>query len=203
MKYYTQSLDNRLKVMAELNITSAAYDVLLCLWLAQEEEGQIKYLKLWKEANSGPKLIEALQELKDKHILLKDFIVPKVGDSPDWKNIPINKTRLKTFIRHSNSLGSELFNAYPDCTAINGKTVILKNIGNFFEDLDAMYFKYGKAIGFSVEKHREIMEIVEHAANCGCINVGIEKFIRGEMWNAFANMIENGVLNKDVEISFV
>jgi hypothetical protein len=44
---------------------------------------------------------------------------------------------------------------------INGKIVSLKNISKIFRDLNELYFKYASIIKHNVNKHKEILDILE------------------------------------------
>jgi hypothetical protein len=78
----------------------------------------------------------------------------------------------------------ELFEAYPVCTNINGRTFSLRNITKNFKDLDDMCWQYGRMIKFDQRKHEEILELLEYAKENDLIHSGICDFILSQGWLA-------------------
>ena len=77
------------------------------------------------------------------------------------EEIEFNSNFLKKYFKLTGQLGQELYNAYPSYMYINGKIVSLKNISKIFKDLNELYFKYASIIKHNVNKHKEILDILE------------------------------------------
>lgn len=97
------------------------------------------------------------ESLKKKGVILKNYnpsaYIPE--------EIEFNSNFLKKYFKLTGQLGQELYNAYPSYMYINGKIVSLKNISKTFRDLNELYFKYASIIKHNVNKHKEILDILE------------------------------------------
>jgi hypothetical protein len=74
-------------------------------------------------------------------------------------------------------LGQELFDAYPSYIQISGKLAPLRGISRQFHSLDEFFFHYSVQIGHSIEKHQEVMEILNWAKQNHKITTGILDFV--------------------------
>lgn len=80
---------------------------------------------------------------------------------------------------NANFAFEEFFEAYPNSTMIDGKAAFLKAV-----DPDVVAERYKKAIKNSAVKHAEIMEIIAYAKENNLINMRVDKFVMGKLWEA-------------------
>lgn len=76
-------------------------------------------------------------------------------------DVVFNKAFMKSFMKHSDILGQELWEAYPDFTISRGVKYSWKNIAKSFNSQSDFFFFYAKEIGNNVEKHNEILDLVK------------------------------------------
>jgi hypothetical protein len=86
-----------------------------------------------------------------------------------------------------------LWSKYPDEIYINGKYVSLKNISKRFISLDQFYFWYASTIGHSIDKHNQIIQILDWAKSNELIHISIIEFVASQKWLEFKSMKENGI----------
>lgn len=165
--------------------------VLLILQDENDEELFSRYIKTLKE--SGINLREFILELQGKEVILKSYKVPKQGNTFDPFTIPINKNFIKNLYKCSFELGKELFEVYPQFGTINGSLVGIRSVSKKFDSLEDAYFKYGKAIGWSVERHNHIIELVRWANENHLINYTLASFIVDNRWHEL-EALKNGDL---------
>ena len=79
---------------------------------------------------------------------------------------------------------------------INGKIVSLKNISKIFRDLNELYFKYASIIKHNVNKHKEILDILEWAKSQDLVTVSLPEFIISCKWNEYKELRDKGVQGK-------
>lgn len=196
------SIKRKLEIMNSYNLTSENFDLIQMLFMAQEEEGHGEYLGQWFKIHGVDKFRSNLKELQEKGIILKSYKIPEKGQQFDPDNVEFNKTFMKAYYKHSGDMGGELFSIYPSFVNINGKACSLKNISKYYSSLDDFFFAYGKAIKFDPIKHEEILELVKSASKLGLLHYGILEFVTSQKWLTLAEEIENGIMNRDVEIKF-
>lgn len=185
--------------MSNHNLTSENLDLVLALFMAQDEESHPEFLTSWFKIHGSESLIQNIEELKDKNIILKQYKTPNKGDKFDPNDIEFNKNFLKSYLKHSGEMGFELFSKYPSFTNINGKVVSLKNISKYFSSLDDFFFSYGKAIKFNPERHKEVLSLLDKAIELNIIHYGILEFVVSQKWITLKEEVENGVLNYDTK----
>lgn len=162
------------------------------IFLAQE--GHSEYLSKYfgqMSLKGAPR--DTLVSLQEKGIINKSYKIPEKGNVFNPLDIDFNKLFLKSYLQHSYDMGMELFQNYPMFTIINGKQFSLKNIGKVFKNIDDFAFAYGKAIGFNIEKHNEILELLEWAKEVNIINFGITEFLASMKWLEFKELKESGL----------
>ena len=196
------SLERRLSIMTEYNLTSNEFDLIQVIFMAQEEEGNSQYLYQWFQIHKSEVLSETLIGLQNKGIILNSYKIPKKGESFSPDDIVFNKNFTKNYLKHSGELGAELFNAYPSFVNINGKAASLKNISKYYQSLDDFFFSYGKAIKFNPVKHNEIIELVEKAKDLNLLHYGILEFVVSQKWLTLEAELENGIMNTNMEVKF-
>jgi hypothetical protein len=119
--------------------------------------------------------------------------MPKEGETLKYTDIPINKNFVKKFIRESNQIGKEFFDAYPPFIYINGKMASIKNItkaGLF--SIDEFCFFYGRQLKLSSVKHERVMEALEYGKEHNLINYSILEFIASQKWNEIEYIRSSG-----------
>lgn len=164
--------------MATFNLT--AEELLLCYltFLARDEEDHTEYFTRWFSNGGQTRLRDLFNSLKEKGIIHKNYN-PSTYNPND---IEFNKNFIKGWIKNSGQLGQELFSAYPPFVNINGRMCSLRNISKKFNSLDEFYFYYSTAIGHSVEKHKEVMEILEWGKNTNNIKYSCLEFVASKKW---------------------
>ena len=76
----------------------------------------------------------------------------------------------------------------------------LKNYAKKFNSEEDFYFYYGKAIGWKLEKHLEVIELIKWAKdnNCTLLNMNIADFTISKMWRSIKELKEgDGVMQFD------
>lgn len=136
---------------------------------------------------------DTMLSLQEKGIINKSYKIPEKGKTFNPLDIDFNKNFMKSYLQHSYDMGMELFMNYPPYMIINGKQFSLRNIAKSFKNLDDFAFAYGKAIKFDVEKHKEIIELVEWAKEVNILNFGIIEFITSLKWLELKELKENGL----------
>lgn len=171
--------------MEKYRLTAEETMLIELLFLASIEEEHPEYL--YKYLNlpiEKTDLRELLISLQNKGVILKSYKIPNKGDSFDPESIEFNSNFLKSYRKFSGELGSEFFDAYPSTAVINGSVTSLKNFSKVFKDEEEMFFYYGKNVGWNLEKHQHVLELIQWAKenNCNILNTNIGHFIRSKLW---------------------
>lgn len=175
------SINREIEFMIKYQLTADELFLFKLIFYAQEEHPE--YLSEFFSQNQlGKTIIELLQSLQEKGIINQSYTLPKVGDVFEPEEIEFNKNVLNSFMKHSQDLGMELFEAYPPYTVINGKTFSLRNIGKSFKSFDDYCWEYGKAIKFNPKKHQEILNLIEWAKDNNQLNNGLDAFVISRQW---------------------
>lgn len=152
--------------------------------LYQDEENKelfSKYFKVLKQNNIN--IRELLVSLQTKQVILKSYRIPKEGEALDPLEIQFNKNFIKFIYKCSFELGKELFENYPQFGSINGCVISLRGVSKKFDSLEDAYYRYGKNIGWSFEKHNHIIELLKWAnEHDGIINQSLASFIINNGW---------------------
>ena len=175
--------------MATYNLSADELLLIYLTFLARDEENHPEYFTRWFSNGGQSKLRDLFNSLKDKGIIHKNY--NPATYNPD--DIEFNKTFIKSWIKNSGELGQELFDKYPSYIQINGKLAPLRSISKQFHSLDEFFFHYSVQIGHSIEKHKEVMEILEWAKQNHKINSGILDFVSSRKWNDLKELKEKGI----------
>ena len=162
------------------------------VFLAQE--GHPEYLSKYfsqMPLKGAPR--DTMLSLQEKGIINKSYKIPEKGQTFNPLDIDFNKNFMKSYLQHSYDMGMELFMNYPAFIIINSKQFSLKNIAKSFKNLDDFAFAYGKAIKFDVEKHKEILELLEWGKEMNVLNYGIIEFITSLKWLELKELKESGL----------
>ena len=192
MKYIELSFDREIELMTKYQIFPEELLFIKLVFLAQEDHPEYlsKYFSQMP-LKGAPR--DTMLSLQEKGIINKSYKIPEKGKTFNPLDIDFNKNFMKSYLQHSYHIGMELFMNYPPYMIINGKQFSLRNIAKSFKNLDDFAFAYGKAIKFDVEKHKEIIELVEWAKEVNILNFGIIEFITSLKWLELKELKENGL----------
>lgn len=192
MTNFELSLDREIDFMNKYGLTADELFLMRLIFLAQEDRDD--YLKKFFGENAlGLPITDLLKSLQEKGVINRSYQIPKKGTVFKPKDVEFNKQVLKGFLQHSEDLGMELFENYPNSTVINGKTFSLRNIAKFYKSFDEFCFAYGKEIKFDPKKHSEILELLEWGKENNLINSGISDFIISRRWIDLEEMRNGGM----------
>ena len=186
-------------MMEKYRLTAEETLLIDLLFLASIEEGHkeylIKYLNMPVE-KSG--LGDLLVSLQNKGVITKQYKIPAKGQRFDPEALEFNKNFLHNYRKFSGELGVEFFSEYPTVAIIDGKEVPLKNYAKKFSTEEEFYYAYGKAIGWKLDKHKEVLELIKWAKdnNCNLLNMNIADFVISKMWRSVEELKDgNGVMS--------
>ena len=171
--------------MEKYRLTAEEVMLVELLFLASIDEGHPEYLyKYVGLPVAKTDLRDLLVSLKDKGIIIKSYKIPAKGSTFDPESVEFNKNFLKSYRKFSGELGSEFFDEYPSTAVINGSVVSLKNFSKVFNNEEEMFFTYGKNIGWDVETHQKVLDLIRWGKenNCNILNTNIGHFIRSKLW---------------------
>ena len=183
MKNLTLTLEEEVSILDKYRLVPNELLFIRILLILQDENDEdlfCKYINVLK--SGGVNLRELISTLQDKEVILKSYKIPKEEQTFDPYSIPINKNFIKNLYKCSFELGKELFEAYPQFGTINGSLVGIRSVSKKFDSLEDAYFKYGKAIGWSVERHNHIIDLVNWSKEYNIINYTLATFIVDNRW---------------------
>ena len=196
----TLNLEEELSILDKYGLTPSELLVVRILLIFQDDNEEKLFHQLISTFKKlGIKLREVLIELQNKEIILKSYKIPESGTSFDPYSIPINKNFIKYLYKCSFELGKELFESYPQWTTINGNMVSLRGVSKHFDSLEECYFKYGKAIGFSLERHAEIIELVKWAKENSLLSKSLGAFVVDNGWHDLKSLRDGDGMNVNLE----
>lgn len=183
MRNLTLTLEEEIALLHKYNLNSNELLVLRCIVMLQEEKQELLFQSLMAMLNNNNlDLRSILLSLQNKGIILKSYKIPEKGQSFDPYSIQLNKNFVKQLYKSSFELGKELFDSYPQMTYINGSAVMLRGVSKHFNSLEDCYFKYAKSIGFNIDKHNEILELVNWAKESNILNKSLGAFVVDNSW---------------------
>ena len=188
-----------------LSLYNLSADELLLVYLSfisQREEGlgagHGEYFAKWYSGGGQEKLRSLFESLKAKGIIKKDYNPESFNPS----EVDFNKTFLKGFLKHSDELGKELWEAYPGYSILNGVRYNWKNIcgkNSPFNSLEQFFFFYSKEISHNPEKHKKVMDILKWAIDNNQIRFGIREFVTSHKWDELEQLRKEGVQGEVAE----
>ncbi len=187
------SLKEEIDIYINNGLTPSELFILRLLFLAQDGDTSLinNYIS---NADNGKEVFKVvLKSLQNKGVILASFKMPKEGETLKYTDIPINKNFVKRFIKESNQIGKEFFDAYPPFIYINGRMASIKNItkaGLF--SIDEFCFFYGRQLKLSSVKHERVMEALEYGKEHNLINYSILEFIASQKWNEIEYIRSSG-----------
>ena len=196
MNQFELSSREEINIYINSGLTPTELFILRLLLLAIDGDPSllINYLS---NVNNGKELFrQVLESLKEKKVILSSFKVPCEGESLNFNNIPFNKNFIKMYIRESNLLGKELFDAYPPFININGKLVSIRNFtkAGLFSFEDFCLF-YARAIKNSGVTHERILELLEYAKEHNLIHYSIIEFLASKKYEEIQYIKDSGNVN--------
>jgi hypothetical protein len=152
--------------------------------MIKDPNGKLKYTiagNIYKWLDKGKGWTEA--EIED--LISKDYVVSVAkGDYSIDQLVLTNKFVDIMFISTGDAF-EELLELYPPTVTIDGKGFMLKAC-----DLEACSKAYLKAIKNSNRKHKEVLELIEYGIENKLINIKIDKFIGGKIWEDLRRLKE-------------
>lgn len=187
-------LNTILNLSIQYNLTMDEILLVYLTFLAQDEEGHPEYFVKWFSNGGQERLKELFESLKNKEIILKNYTPTKYNPN----EIEFNKNFLKGWIKGSNQLGKELWENYPKVLFINGKYFPALDVtrNNKFSSPEEFWFHYSVQIGHSLDKHIQIMELLEYAKEKNLIQTSLFKFVANHQWETIQYIKENGLEDK-------
>lgn len=183
MKHLTLTLEEEVCLLDKYRLTADELLVIRCILILQDDNNEELFSRLINTLkHNGIQLRDILINLQKKGIILKSYSIPKSGQTFDPFSIQINKNFIKALYKSSFEIGKELFDEYPQFATINGNVVPLRTVAKHFDSLEQAYFKYGKAIGFSPEKHATIIELTKWGKDNNIINCSLSSYIINNGW---------------------
>lgn len=174
-------------MMEQYRLTAEELLMIELLFIAQPEEGHGEFLtKYLGLPITKTRLRTILLSLQTKGIITKKYKVPKAGQKFDPETVIFNENFMRNYRKYSGELGQELWDAYPPIGIINGKEYDMRNFAKRFFTEDEMFFRYGKNIGWSKDKHKEVLELIDWAKKnkCNLLNKNIADFIISKSWES-------------------
>ena len=191
MKNLELSIEREIDFMTLYELTPDELYFMKLLFYVQEGHNEF-YNRFFQGTHLTKSVREVLQSLQEKGIINSSYEIPAVGESLNPRDVYFNKRVISSFLKHSDALGYELEEVYPDFLYINGRQFFLKNPGKYYHCAEDMYFAYGKAIKFNPQLHEEILELVQWGKENNLINTGICDFIAGHHWDSLRKLKEEG-----------
>lgn len=196
MQNFELSLGEEINLFIESGLTPTELFILRLLFIAMDGDDKflVNYLS---NVSHGKELFRSvLQSLQNKKIINSTFVMPKQGESLNYKHIPFNKIFIRKYIRETHQIGKEFFDTYPPFININGKMVSIKNFtkASLFSLEDFCIF-YAKQVKNSGVTHERIMKALEFAKEKNLIHYSILEFIASQKWLEIEYIQESGDVN--------
>lgn len=198
MNNYNYNIDEEIALLEKYNLNPTELFVVKCILLYKEgyqEKYLVRFLKINEKYRGDFR--EILRSLQDKGIILKSYKIPNKGESFEPNEISINKLFYKNIYKASNEMGMELLNIYPMFGYINNCPVSLRGVSKKFNSLEDFCRYYGKAIGWNLQLHNDILELIkwEQDSNINFINMNIANFVIDRKWNELKALRDGKLAN--------
>jgi hypothetical protein len=196
MQHFELSLKEEINIYINSGLTPTELFILRLLFLAIDGEQQYLLNYLTNISNGKQLLRSVLTSLLEKKVINSTFKIPQEGESLNYKNIPFNKNFTKMYIRESNEIGKEFFDAYPPFININGKLCSIKNFtkAGLFSFDDFCIF-YAKQLKSATVTHERVMEALLFGVEKNLINYTIIEFISSRKWLEIEFIRSSGNVN--------
>lgn len=168
------SLQEEINIYLNSKLTPTELFILRLIFLAIDGEDSYLINYISNISNGKELLISVLQSLKDKKVINATYKIP-IGETFKYQDIPFNKNFLKMYVRESNEIGKEFFDAYPPFININGRTCSIKNFTKAgLYSIEEFCTFYAKTIKNSKVAHERVMAALEYGKENGLINCSIK-----------------------------
>lgn len=196
MQHFELSLKEEINIYINSGLTPTELFVLRLLFLAIDGDQQYLNNYLSNISNGKELFRSVLKSLVEKKVINATFKIPQEGDSLNFKNIPFNKNFTKMYIKESNEIGKEFFDAYPPFININGKLCSIKNFtkAGLFSFDDFCLF-YTKQIKSATATHERVMDALLFGVEHNLINYTIIEFIASRKWEEIEYIRSSGDIN--------
>jgi hypothetical protein len=196
MTHFELSLKEEINIYINSGLTPTELFILRLLFLAIDGEQQHLLNYLTNISNGKQLLRSVLTSLLEKKVINSTFKIPQEGESLNYKNIPFNKNFTKMYIRESNEIGKEFFDAYPPFINISGKLCSIKNFtkAGLFSFDDFCIF-YAKQLKSSSVAHERVMEALLFGVEKNLINYTIVEFLASKKWEEIEYIKGSGNVN--------
>lgn len=196
MHNFELSLNEEISIYIKSGLTPTELFIVKLLFLAIDGDSSFLINYVSNIANGKQLLKEVLASLVTKKVINSTFTVPKEGDTLNFKLIPFNKNFIKMYVKESNEIGKEFFDAYPPFININGKLCSIKNFtkANLYSFEDFCIF-YTKQLKNAAVTHQRVMEALEYAKEHNLINYTILEFISSRKYEEIEYIRNSGNVN--------
>lgn len=195
MKHITTQLDDEFILFEKYSVTPGELFFLKMLLLSQEEDMQdmiYRYFNLPEESRGS--IIEMLESLKNKGIILSTYKIPKKGDRFDPLSVPLSKNFQNSFFKASFDLGKDLYDHYPASNVVNEVEYKLKRVSKKFDSLEDAFRAYGKYIRWNKATHDHVIKLVEWGKANNYQFTTLDCFIVDNDWNNIEELSANSIL---------
>lgn len=196
MKHITTQIDEEFIIFEKYSVTPNELFFLKMLLLSKEEDIQDtihRYFKLPENARGS--IVEMLESLKNKGIILNTYKVPKKGEKFNPLDVPLSKNFQNHFFKASYDLGKDLFDHYPTSTIVNGVEYKLRRVSKKFNSLEDAFRAYGKYIRWSQTTHDHIIELIEWGKANNYQFTTLDSFIVDNDWLNIESLTSDGLLS--------
>lgn len=196
MQQFKLSLEEEISIYINSGLTPTEFFILRLILLGVDGNSELLFNYLNNIKDGKTLFRQTLITLKEKKIILASFKIPDEGSSLSLTDIQFNKNFIKMYIRESNVIGKELFDAYPPFININGKLCSIKNFtkaGLYSFEEFCLY--YSKAIKNSYITHEKVLELLLFGVENNLISYSIIEFIASHKWNELEYIRDSGNVN--------
>jgi len=196
MHNFELSLNEEISIYTKSGLTPTELFIVKLLFLAIDGNSSFLINYISNISNGKQLLKEVLASLVNKKVINSTFNIPKEGDTLNFKLIPFNKNFIKMYVKESNEMGKEFFDAYPPFININGKLCSIKNFtkANLYSFEDFCIF-YTKQLKNAAVTHERVMEALEYAKEHNLINYTILEFISSRKYEEIEYIRNSGNVN--------
>lgn len=181
------SLDDYVSFLCKHNMSG---DQFLFCCLIYERKFNLLY-KILNERNGFD--IDELSDLEDRGYLLN-----KNRDGEFQTDMyEITDKFLNEIYRNEDVMWKEVIDTYPMWIYIEGKRVSAQST-----DLDALKEVYLKKIKRAGGTHKKIVDLIEYAKSNDLIEMGIDKWVRGEQWKPIEKIKKEKPVSSNLEKEF-
>ena len=195
MRQFELSSQEEINIYINSGLTPTELFILRLLFLAADGDDAMLKNYISNIVNGRELLISVLQSLKDKKVILASYEIP-IGKTFKASDIPFNKNFLKMYIKESNEIGKEFFDAYPPFININGRMCSIKNFTKAgLYSIEEFCTFYAKTIKNAKVTHERVMSALEFGKENNLINCSCLEFIASHKWEEIEYIRDSGDIN--------